>query len=102
MDRHIHQSAVTVSADLRETANRCGVQLPYVERKQATVPLGDQHVPVGEKRQRPGVRQPPGHDAHPDLVLFSGVDDPGTGPKGRYWYADILRGRHGGGSQEQE
>ena len=62
MERNIHETPVTIGPDLRHAGDGLWVQHAASNDAQATAPLGDQHVVIGQERDGPWMREPLGHD----------------------------------------
>ncbi len=78
MERDIHEPPVTDGPDLGQTRDGLRVQHSVSNDAQAAVPLGDQHVVIGEERDCPGMRESFGDDADADRLLFCQIEHPGS------------------------
>ena len=76
MEGHIHEAAVAVGPDLWHAGDGLRVKHSAANDAEATGPLGNQHVAVGEEREGPWMREPLGHDADADLVLLGCIEHP--------------------------
>ena len=90
MERDVHQPAVAVRPDARHTRNRLSGRARRCDDAQPAGPFGDQHGPIGEKRDRPRMREPLGDDADADLVLFGRIEHKRSRAERRHRHADLL------------
>ena len=78
MESDIHESAVAVCSDRRDTGDHVWVKHSVANDAETTWSLGDQHVAVRQECDRPWMRKLFSHDTHTDFVLLGSVEYPGS------------------------
>jgi hypothetical protein len=90
MDGDVHETAVPVRPDGRNAGNGPRIEHAVANDAEPTRPLGDQHASIGQERDGPWMRESPGDDADPDLVLLGSVEHPWSRAQRRHGYAESL------------
>ena len=88
MQRDVHEAAVAVGPHTRHAGNRRRIEYAVADDAEPAGPFGDQHAAVREKRDAPWMRQPSGHDADADLVLFGRIEHERSRTERRHGQAD--------------